>query len=174
MQVCGLSTIYCCYTVDKQPVDPEIPAVWPPIEKPVPNALRKANLNCASGNCTEAFPPPPALAPAMIPAIAPVPAPVPGPGQALPELLVTGQPGQAPVPAQPLVGQPAYGQTATAPAAAPGGAVAGTYAPAAPVIAAPEPGPGPAAALASVPKHGASGSLGGGAIGGIAGAHQAQ
>ncbi len=56
--MCGLSTIYCCYTVDDEPVDTEIPDQWPPVALPVPDALRAANLNCASGNCTEAAPAP--------------------------------------------------------------------------------------------------------------------
>ncbi|KAK9918851.1 hypothetical protein WJX75_007510 [Coccomyxa subellipsoidea] len=44
-QVCGLSTLYCCYTVDNKPVAANIPDTWPPVAIPIPAGLRGANLN---------------------------------------------------------------------------------------------------------------------------------
>ena len=63
LQVCGLSAIYCCYTVSNEPVSTQIPSQWPPYSIPVPAGLDKASLDCASGNCTDnalgpAAPPP--------------------------------------------------------------------------------------------------------------------
>ncbi|CAK0785369.1 hypothetical protein CVIRNUC_008577, partial [Coccomyxa viridis] len=61
-QVCGLSAIYCCYTVSNEPVSTQIPSQWPPYNIPLPAGLDKASLDCASGNCTES-----ALGPASQP-----------------------------------------------------------------------------------------------------------
>ena len=63
LQVCGLSAIYCCYTVSNEPVNTQIPGQWPPHTAPLPLGLNTASLDCASGNCTEnalgpAAPPP--------------------------------------------------------------------------------------------------------------------
>ena len=62
LQVCGLSAIYCCYTVSNEPVSTQIPSQWPPYSIPLPAGLDKASLDCASGNCTES-----ALGPAAPP-----------------------------------------------------------------------------------------------------------
>jgi hypothetical protein len=104
MQVCGLSTIYCCYTVDNEPVDQNIPAVWPPVATPVPSSLRNANLDCTSGDCTEHAPPPKAAQLAAIPEHAPGPRAAPPAAAAIlpkqaPELpLAAGRLAGAPVP----------------------------------------------------------------------------
>lgn len=52
-QVCGLSTLYCCFTADGEAVNTHIPAQWPPDAEPIPDALRSANLSCAARNCTQ-------------------------------------------------------------------------------------------------------------------------
>ena len=69
LQVCGLSAIYCCYTVSNEPVSTQIPSQWPPYSIPLPAGLDKASLDCASGNCTESAPGPaaPAAPPSMLP-----------------------------------------------------------------------------------------------------------
>ena len=66
LQVCGLSAIYCCYTVSNELVSTEIPSHWPPYSTPVPDGLDKASLDCASGNCTE-YALGPAAPPSMLP-----------------------------------------------------------------------------------------------------------
>lgn len=65
LQVCGLSALYCCYTVDDEPVSTEIPSKWPPNAAPIPAGLSTDSLNCASGNCTEESLPPAAVPPAL-------------------------------------------------------------------------------------------------------------
>ena len=65
VQVCGLSAIYCCYTVSNEPVSTEIPSQWPPNAAPIPAGLENASLDCASGNCTENAPAPAAVPPAQ-------------------------------------------------------------------------------------------------------------
>ncbi|EIE21885.1 hypothetical protein COCSUDRAFT_56332 [Coccomyxa subellipsoidea C-169] len=116
--VCGLSTLYCCYTVDNKPVAADIPDVWPPVATPVPAALRGANLNCASGNCTEGAPSPsPAVpsptpsAPAPLPEASSAPATAPspavlGPGASIGQRLAEAEPG---------LGAPVAPATAAAP-----------------------------------------------------------
>ena len=65
LQVCGLSALYCCYTVDDKPVSTEIPSKWPPNAAPIPAGLSTDSLDCASGNCTEESLPPAAVPPAF-------------------------------------------------------------------------------------------------------------
>lgn len=69
LQVCGLSALYCCYTVDDEPVSTEIPSKWPPNAAPIPAGLNAASLDCASGNCTEESLPPAAVPAAVPPAL---------------------------------------------------------------------------------------------------------
>lgn len=69
LQVCGLSALYCCYTVDDEPVSTVIPSKWPPNAAPIPAGLNADSLDCASGNCTEESLPPPAVPAAVPPAL---------------------------------------------------------------------------------------------------------
>ncbi len=151
-QVCGLSTLYCCYTVDNKPVAADIPDVWPPVATPVPAALRGANLNCASGNCTEGAPSPSPAVPSPTPSApgplpeassAPVTAPSPavlGPGASIGQRLAEAEPG---------LGAPVAPATAAAPV---------------PSFAS---GPGPVTQVTAAQK--SSASISSGVIGGIAG-----
>lgn len=141
-QVCGLSTIYCCYTVNNQPVDSNIPDSWPPVATPVPAALRQANLNCASGNCTEeavppVHPPPEApgpLAPGPMHS-ATTPFTAPGPSMELPiyaQAGISAPPAVGPTAAPPVAAalapqilQSAAGSTQTSSASLSGGAIGG-------------------------------------------------
>ena len=67
--MCGLSTLYCCYTVGGEAVDTRIPARWPPHAQPVPDKLRGADLSCAAGSCAQWGPPgAPATSPSRAPA----------------------------------------------------------------------------------------------------------
>lgn len=145
--------------MDEQPVDANIPDVWPPVQKPVPAALRNANLNCVTGNCTEAPP-------------SPSPAP---PSRAPPPLLV---PAPAPILAAPLQNVTAAPVPAATPLqvdAGPHSTQPGIEAPGSMALAAMAPAPGAPGPVPVFSAGGAynpsksSGSISGGAIGGIAG-----